>query len=692
MNTPKHLPSPFDVSLTAEKRDELALMLSEEIQRAIDARGSIINPGGDIDYWHWLYKQGKRNVQDLPFPGAADLSTWIVAEKVDAMRARFVKTVFVEPIWMVDGWGPASGRAAMVEEFHQWKAEDERLQGWLQKTLQLALIEGTGVLECVEAVDAIKRTTSKSLKPQLDEESGAVLLDAKNQPMPMRDASGDLVEADEPDESGAIDTTVEEWVPVRRGPTYRNVSLRDFLMLPAHAQDDSEVWCYAKRFWRRLSQLKARADSGIYEADGVEGLSATSDRDRSLLPQSVLANGIDVAAQTREHTIEKELWELHVLLDLDEDGSEEWYVITLSAIHRKILRVKLDDMGLPRFLCFRPLPNPLSVYGDSHVDKLASIGEEHMGTRNVMADRSNLATNAPIKRLRNSGWDMDEEPWGVGAIITVQDMNDVQPVVIPDVPQSMAMREQAITQAAERLSGLNDVTLGSSPQESRTLGEVQMVTEQSFVRIEECVRNIQETMEDLFSIRHELWRRAADEQPLEPSDRFMRQLQLRQINLAEGGITSESLAGTFHGKPHGSVESADKNRQRTNYNGFMTVLGGFAKMNPQLQQVFSSPAVIIPLFEQALRLYDSPNRAQLMREMRQWQQTMEEQQAQQAQMAQQQAMLPTGMQPPGGMPGGAQPPQGPPQGPPGAPTQGPPPQMMQMLQQGPQPGQPSPVM
>jgi hypothetical protein len=380
-----------------------------------------------------------------------------------------------------------------------------------------------------------------------------------------------------------------------------------------------------------------------------------------------MQGGIDVAAQSNETTIEKELWELHVLLDLDDDGSEEWYIITLSAIHRQILRVQLDDLGLPRYLLFRPAPNPLNVYGQSHVDKLASIGEEHMGTRNAIADRSNLVNNAPIKRLRNSGWDMDEEPWGVGAVITVQDMGDVQPVALPDVPQSMAGREQAIIDAAERLSGLNDVTLGSAPQESRTLGEVQMVTEQSFVRIEEQVRNIQETMEDLFKIRHELWRRAADEAPLEASERFMQQLQFRQIDLAEGGITGEALAGTFHGKPHGSVESADKSKQRSNYNGFMQVMGGFAQMNPTLQQVFSSPDVIIPLFEQALSLYDSPNKGQLMRSLRQWQ----------TQQAMQPPPPPPGMQPPGAQPGAPPPPGAgaPPPGPPGPPPPpgGPPP-------------------
>jgi len=681
---PKREKTAFDVKLNTEQHTELVQMLAEEIDRALQARGPVIAPGGDLDYWHWLYKQGKRNVRDLPFPGAADLSTWIVAEKIDAMRARFVKTVFVEPVWVVDGWGRAAERAAMVEEFHQWKLEEERLQGWLQRTLQLALVEGTGVLECSERADMIKRRSMRQLRPQMNEDGGFALgEDASFQPMVNEDTGG-YVESDDPATQGALHTAVDEYVPVRRGPSYRNISLRDFLMLPAHAQDDSEVWCYAKRFWRRLKELQYRAKTGIYDKDAVDQLAATSDRTRTELPQSVNASGIDVAPQTTPTTIEKELWELHVLLDLDKDGCEEWYLITLSAIHKQILRIQLDDIGLPRYLLFRPAPNPLNVYGDSHVDKLASIGEEHMGTRNAVADRSNLVNNAPIKRLRNSGWDMDEEPWGVGAVITVQDMNDVQPVVIPDVPGSMAGREQGIIDAAERLSGLNDVTLGSAPQESRTLGEVQMVTEQSFVRIEEQVRNIQETMEDLFKIRHELWRRAADEEPLEPSERFMRQLEFRSIDLAEGGITGEALAGTFHGKPHGSVESADKSKQRSNYNGFMQVMGGFAQMNPSLQQVFASPDVIIPLFEQALSLYDSPNKGQLMRSLKGWQ----EQQAQAAQMAAQQPPAPPGAPPgqpgappPGGPGAGAPPPPGgpppagggPPPGPPGPPAGGPPP-------------------
>jgi hypothetical protein len=674
----------FDVSLSEEKTSDLVHFLHDEITRAIAARSTIIEPGGDLDYWHWLYEQGKRNSKDLPFPGAADLSTWIVTEKIDAMRGRFVKTIFVEPVWTVEGWGKAADRAPLVEEFHQWKVEDERLQGWLQRAFDLALIEGTGVLECSEKTDVRKQRAIRNLQPQVDDERQTLQLDpATFAPQPAVDARGAFVPADDPDK-GSLEMVTDEVVPVRRGPSYRICSLRDFLILPGHAQDDSEVWGYAKRFWRRFTELEQRAKDGIYDADAVARLAKVSDRESQPLLPSVASTGQQIAPQDHARTIEKELWELQLVADLDEDGVDEWYIVTFSVVHREILRVKLDDLNMPRYHLLRPYPNPVSVYGRSHVQKLASLAEEHAGTRNAIADRSNLVNNAPIKVLTSSAWDPDEEPWGPGQRMTVNDMADVQPVTLPDVPNSMMQREGSVIQAAERISGLNDVSLGATPDASRTLGEVQMVTEQSFVRIEESIRNMQETLEELFKCRHELWRRAAMEAPLEPSAKFIAELAARGIDLPEGGITAEVLAGTFHGKPRGSVEGADRNRQRANYNGFMGVIGGFAQMNPTLAQVLASPDILMPLFEQALRLYDVPNRAQFMGAMRKWQ----------MQAMQQEQLAPGGPQagPPG--PGGPPPPgagaeaggpPGPPPGPPGPPPgpPGPP---------GPPPGPPPPAM
>ena len=47
--------------------------------------------------------------------------------------------------------------------------------------------------------------------------------------------------------------------------------------MPGHARDKDEIWGYAKRFWRRTADLRAKAQDGIYDADAVEKMSSTSE-------------------------------------------------------------------------------------------------------------------------------------------------------------------------------------------------------------------------------------------------------------------------------------------------------------------------------------------------------------------------------------------------------------------------------
>ena len=182
-------------------------------------------------------------------------------------------------------------------------------------------------------------------------------------------------------------------------------------------------------------------------------------------------------------------------------------------------------------------------------------------------------------------------------------------MTVPDVPNSLMEWEARILEAAERMAGMNDVALGQTPTESRTLGETQLVTEQSFVRQEERIRNLQETMETLFQVRHTLWQRALQGGAnINAPDSFVRTLEYRGITLEDGGITAADLQGIFRGKPRGSVETADKSRLRGDYNEFLTVLGGLTKMWPPLAQVVVTPQAMSELLEQAMRLYNIGDR------------------------------------------------------------------------------------
>jgi hypothetical protein len=593
---------PFDVDLSPEEKQQFADWLCQEIENACTARSSVIAPQGEIDYVNWAYEQGRLRREDKRFEGAADLASYILCEKVDSMRARMVKTVFVEPVWTVQGWGKDAAKAPLAEEFHQWKVEDERLQSYIGKAFHNALLEGNGILEVIERTDRRKVTERRDVAPKLNDEGGLFLgedgkpeLDMDDDGMPKPAKEGEPV----------VETTVSAFKSMRQGPGYRVVSLRDFLYLPGHAADKADLFGYAKRCYVRMGTLHERQAQGWYE--NVEQLSGESDRESA--SAAVERAGQHIAEQ-REQTVEKELWETLVLYDCDGDGIEEWYLATVHVPSKTLLRLKHDDLGHPRYLDFCPFPRTDSLYGYSYAGhKLMTLNEEHTAIRNMNADRSILATNPPIKRLTGSLWDPVEQPWGTGAVIDVRAMNEVEAMVVPDLPASAVEREHAVLAAAERVSGQNDIATGATSGEARTLGERTMQAESSFVRVEEPVKNCQETMETLFLVRNEIWRRTLQQTGgIEPPQEVVRSIETRGLQTFQGEFTAEHLTGNLRGKPRGSVETADKNRMLFNFNESVKALAGMAQMNPVFAAVLQHPEVAKSILEQWARLYSVQDR------------------------------------------------------------------------------------
>ena len=133
---PRH--SPWDLTLTQDRKDDLAQWLDREISNALSVRTA---SDAEVEYWHRLYEQGRtRSAASAPWADAADLTSPIGTEKVDALRSRIVKTLFVDPIWTVEGWGDSAQKAPFVEEFHQWQAEASGFQAACARALHLSLI------------------------------------------------------------------------------------------------------------------------------------------------------------------------------------------------------------------------------------------------------------------------------------------------------------------------------------------------------------------------------------------------------------------------------------------------------------------------------------------------------------------------------------------------------------------------
>lgn len=606
----------FEVTLSQTQRDDLAELLTREIDYAIMARMSVVGDDGTLDDAHLKYLGGDGSLtKDTPWPGAANLGSYLVTEKVDAMRARIMATIFTDPIWIVEGFGPSAQRAWIVEEFHQWKADQTKLQPALGRAVHNALIEGTGILEVSDRV--VMRSGAKHIKAKVktDPASGQMLLNGQGHAQPVQDPDTQKFQEEDDSQKPSLNMVVKDLVRATDGPSYRVLSLKDFYILPGSAMEREDIWGYAKRVYRRLADLKSRERDGYYT--NVEELGGPASSERMTGTGGVsdqialLRQGQDIAPQDNETTAEKEIWELTLLLDLDEDGYDEWYVLTWSQIHRQLLRVQYQSYATPNYIILTPFPRPNSIYGFSYAkDKLGTLYDEHVALRNMFMDRSILKTNAPIMQTEGSLWNPALKPWGPGRTITVRDLNELKQFEVSDVPQSVPVMMKEVLSASERLSGMNDTTTGQLSQADRTLGEVKLVTQQSWIRIDEVVKNLQQAFEDLFQILNTIWTAKLRDTPEPWPGDLLVSMEQRAINLGPV-ITADVLDGPFRGKPRGSVEASDLSQMRADMVQMITALTQLGQTVPAVKDRLNSPDVIRSIMTQIARVYRWPDRANL---------------------------------------------------------------------------------
>jgi hypothetical protein len=612
---------PFDITLTSEQRTTLAMWLVDEITNAQAARSS---QETEVDYWHSLYEQARTRTKNLPWPDAADLTSYIPCEQVDSIHARLMRTVWTEPLCTVSGYGPGADRAPFVEEFHQWKVEEEGLQLILDKYFLMGLIEPRALLEVSES--AVTRLSRKRMLAKVEQTpEGGMVYEESGDPKLAVDPAGKFIDA-QPEELAA-ETIVDSPESVRNGPQYRVLPYRDSLIFPGHARDDQDIYGYGKRIWKRKADLLADAKLGRYDQATVEQIPDGEEQEPDAAMQRAR---MTVAAQRRE-TERKELWEVLVLVDVNDiltnqsqtplRGSafqgQRWYVATLHIGSQLLLRWQHDDLETARYIPLILFPRPdRATEGFSFVGhKLITVTEEHSAYRNMAADCCARAVNSPILRLSGSLWDPDEQPLGPKQVLDVRSAQDITPLQLPDVPQSVFAQIQAQENAGRRLGGVNDVAAGQQVEKGTpTLGEVQMATEQSFVRMDLIVRRAQKALEAIMQVRHAIWKRCLAEQPygVEAPSTLTVGLEVRgtpiDAYLPDGKITAALLEGAFRFKPYGSVETADLSRQRNNLLGLMQALPMLLQIfGPTLGPILQQPQVGRAIFREFLRVMRFPN-------------------------------------------------------------------------------------
>lgn len=616
--TRRKVDSPFDTELKAEKLTAFTTFLVDEIDAAVSARSELMDDDGLIDLWNSLYEQEPRNRKG-PWPGAADLGSYISVEKVDATRARMVKIIGkAEPLCVVEGRGATAKNAPYVEAFHEWHQQrEEKLLVALIKWWHQGLIERVGILETFEKLERVVTVDERDLLVKVDpanmdpatQQPAVVLVDGEPEPEVGEDGAFIEARPGEPQAKVKVRTVAY----THKGPRHRVISGKDFVWLPAHAKDrDEEVFAYFKRFYRTNAQLAECVKDGWYDKDAVEKLGKTGAR-----PQTATETRASVSVQHTGHadTQEHELWEGQVFKDLDGYG-QRWHVVTISALERVILRIKDDTINRCRFTLVVFFLKSQGVDGYGFVgDKLHSLHAEHEAGRNMLADRSNLAGNAPILRVTGSKWKPQIQPWSPTRVIDVDDPKEIQQAKIADAPESLVMRERQTLQAAERVSGSSDiVSSGVVEGANPTATQVASSAAYSNARLEEQVTLGQEAIEQLYELRHLMLVRMLEYNGgAEVDDSVTNALQDQGLELVDGKMTADLLKGPWRFKPRGSVESADPVLVQRKFEQRYSSLANLAKINQGVAMRLADPALADALIQDWADTYKPRDRAAFLR-------------------------------------------------------------------------------
>lgn len=604
MATKPKRPKPFDVELP----DTLATELCQDITNAFDMRSSVVGDGGLIDLADFYYEQGRSDPKDRPFVGAADLTSYFIYEKVSALRARLMKAVFgVRPFCFVEGWGQDASKAPYVEEFHDWQTRKGDLPLELYKTIHGALLEDAYILEVSERIETRRTVEELDVALELHPDTQGPILE-NGQPKIQMDADGEPVPATDGQASAKIK---RDYVKTKRlGPQYDAISMKDFVFLPGHAKNQKQVYGYAYRVFARVPELQEKAKDGVYDQKAVDLVGEAHDRENAAVPPVV--DG--VASQDHPAIVEVELMQVALKRDLDDDGREEWYVLTVHVPSSTILRCKLDTfvmrVGIPRCVPFVLFPRRNSVYGYSFAfDALLTLAEEHTSLRNMKADRGALATQAPLKILQGALYDPEAQPMGVGRAIYVREMNEVQPMQIPDVPNSAVQQTIEQVQAVERVSGLGDNAVGVQSLEARTLGEQRLVAGGTAVRVDEVMGHLHWAISQVMQLSNAIWvdTLEVDGKGIDAPSSVVATLQSRGADF-DGKFTVSMLKGNFQFEPYGSDATADPQRQRGDFNSGLMALGELAKTVTSLQPILADRAVGQTILEQWARVYNIRDR------------------------------------------------------------------------------------
>lgn len=274
------------------------------------------------------------------------------------------------------------------------------------------------------------------------------------------------------------DFTKTYWSPVRRQVIIERVRAQDLVVpygVGPRRLEEIERKTHVK--WCSVNETKILEKAGWYIQAGTP---FTGLQDSDQMQQAADdAEGLKKAAYYRQNDTQCCILEQHTLLDLDDDGIAEPYIVWIDRQSRKVLRIQIryevDETGLPvdnkepieYFTHYQFLPNPNGFYGLGFGFLLAKLNLAVNKLTRMFIDANELSVIGNLTYLVSEQLGLPGDTFelslgrGIKIPRSVQDIRNhfTKLQFEPPSQQTLAMIEQ-LREAAQRLSSSTDILSG----------------------------------------------------------------------------------------------------------------------------------------------------------------------------------------------------------------------------------------
>jgi hypothetical protein len=323
-----------------------------------------------------------------------------------------------------------------------------------------------------------------------------------------------------------------EEVPVKDGIEVSVVPFEDLIILPVGCRDPRRAWGWGERVMIRGGTLREGALQGKYDEDAVLWLlEQEGDLDHEEQEERADEMGVDpvdgsgefdanpfAAARKRgagPATVEdgKSDYREYLCADLDlkgdlnRDGREEWYRITVHLRTHKVLRVQYLPWqhGQSSYVLFRYYTRTRQLWAAGVGERLTVVQDAATAALNTFFDMADLLAGQAGNFFYDdrAGLDVTRYAYKPGTPVRLNGSVDgILPMTFPQglerAMQAMLLGIDKLKEYSELLTGVSNPSMGRETTGDKTLGELQIVVGQGMLGFEDKASGVAETWGEVF--------------------------------------------------------------------------------------------------------------------------------------------------------------------------------------------------